>query len=106
MSSVLRPVRQRKKGRTLGPVNGIVRLIRLVTLVFTARAAKGAPDAAEEFCRQAPRAVRNRRPSYAIELTFGNSDWASLEQPLGKFLAAVMEGWTRASSHPNEMAQE
>ena len=29
MSSVLRPVRQRKKGRTLGPVNGIVRLIRL-----------------------------------------------------------------------------
>ena len=44
--------------------------------------------------------------SYAIELTFGNNDWASLEQPLDKFLAAVVEGWKRALSHPSEMTQE
>ena len=77
-----------------------------LTLVFTPRAAKAAADAVEEFCRQAPRAVRNRSRSYAIELTFGNSDWASLEQPLDKFLAAVVEGWKHASSHPSEMTQE
>ena len=71
------------------------------------RPANGWPDtegdAIEEFCRQAPRAIRNRSFSYAIELTFGNSDWASLEQPLDKFLAAVVGGWKRASSHPSEM---
>ena len=77
-----------------------------LTLVFTPRAAKAAADAVEEFCRQAPRAVRNRSRSYAIELTFANSDWASLEQPLDKFLAAVVEGWKHASSHPSEMTQE
>ena len=77
-----------------------------LTLVFTPRAAKGAPDAAEEFCRQAPRAVRNRSLSYAIELTFGKNDWASLELPLDKFLAAVVEGWKRASSHPSELTQK
>ena len=71
-----------------------------LTLVFTPRAAKGAADAVEEFCRQAPRVVRNRNRSYAIELTFGNNDWASLEQPLDKFLAAVVEGWKRSSSGP------
>ena len=69
-------------------------------LVFTPRAAKGAAPAAEEFCRQAPRAVRNRSSSYAIELPFGKNDWASLKQPLDKFLAAVVEGWKRGSSSP------
>ena len=77
-----------------------------LTLVFTPRAVKGAADAVEEFCRQAPRAVRNASRSYPLELTFGENDWASLEQPLEKFLAAVVEGWKRGSSHPSETSQE
>ena len=71
-------------------------------LGFTPRAAKGAADAVEEFCRQAPRAVRNAARRYAIELTFGKNDWASLEQPLDKFLAAVVEGWRRGSETTQE----
>ena len=74
-------------------------------LGFTPRAVKGAADAVEEFCRQAPRAVRNRSRSYAIELTFGNSDWASLEEPLDKFLAAVVEGWKRGASSARRSAE-
>ena len=69
-------------------------------LAFKQRAAEGAADAVEEFCRQAPRSVRNKSRAYAIELTFGKNDWASLEQPLDKFLAAVVEGWKRGSSSP------
>ena len=76
-----------------------------LTLGFTPRAAKGAANAVEEFCRQAPRAVRNRSRSYAIELTFRNNDWASLEQPLDKFLAAVVEGWKRGASSARRSAE-
>ena len=50
-------------------------------------------------------AVRNRSRSYAIELTFGNNDWASLEQPLDKFLAAVVEGWKRGSASARRSAE-
>ena len=71
-------------------------------LTFTPRAAKGAADAVEEFCRQAPRAVRNAAGRYAIELTFGKNDWASLEQPLDKFLTAVVEGWKRGRETTQE----
>ena len=61
-----------------------------------------AEDALEEFCRQVPGAVRNKSRTYAIELTFGKNDWAALEQPLDKFLAAVVESWKRNSSHPSD----
>ena len=43
--------------------------------------------------------------TYAIELTFGNNDWASLEQPLDKFLAAVVEGWKRGSASARRSAE-
>ena len=69
-----------------------------LALAFPPRAAKCAADAVEEFC-QAPRAVKKSR-SYAIELTFGKNDWASLEQPLDKFLAAIVEGWKRGARRP------
>ena len=72
-----------------------------LTLAFPPRAARDAEDALEEFCRQVPRAVRNKSRFYAIELTFGKNDWAALEQPLEKFLAAVVESWKRSSSHPS-----
>ena len=76
-----------------------------LTLMFTPRAVKGAADAVEEFCRQAPRAVRNKSRSNPLEFTFSKNDWASLEQPLETFLAAVVQGW-RDRSHPSATTQE
>ena len=75
-------------------------------LRFTPRAVKSAAAAVEEFCRQAPRAVRDKTRSYALELTFGENDWASLKQPLATFLAAVVEGWKLGSAPPSEPTQE
>ena len=69
-----------------------------LTLAFPPRAAKDAEDALEELCSQVRGAVRNRSRTYALELTFGRNEWAGLEQPLDKFLAAVVDRWKRNSS--------
>ena len=64
-------------------------------LAFTPRAAKGAADAVEEFCRQAPVPSETLQAATRSNSTSARTIGLPLEQPLDKFLTAVVEGWKR-----------